>query len=125
MALRRESLIAGYELIYRRSRGPPGGATAREARAANAGVRGGSRAPPTRSDLDEKSVAMSAAGADRGEPEPAAVPPQLVDHGREDPRARGADRMSERDGAAVDVHLVGVGAEHAGRVDDDRREGLV
>ena len=30
----------------------------------------------------------------------------------DDPRARGADRVAERDGAAVHVHLLRVGAEH-------------
>src|SRR6201990_2796149 len=78
-----------------------------------------------RSDLDEEGVALAAAGADRSEPEPAAVAAQLVDHRGEDSPARRADRMPEGDGAAVDVHLLRVGVEHLRGVEHHRREGLV
>ena len=64
------------------------------------------------SDLEEQRVALPAAGADRGEAEPTAVAAELVDHGADDAGARRADRVAERDGAAVHVHLLGVGAEH-------------
>ena len=37
-----------------------------------------------RSDLDQEGVALAAAGADRRQPEPAAVSPQLVHHRAED-----------------------------------------
>jgi hypothetical protein len=38
-----------------------------------------------RLDLEQHSVALATAGADRGEPEAAAVAVQLVDHRRQDP----------------------------------------
>src|SRR6266511_4901970 len=61
------------------------------------------------SDLEQKGVALPAAGADRREPEAAAVAAELVDHRAEDTGARGADRMAEGDSAAVDVHLLRIG----------------
>ena len=48
-------------------------------------------------------VALPAAGADRRAAEPAAAAAQLVDERADDARAGGADRVPERDGAAVDV----------------------
>src|SRR5690349_8321420 len=57
----------------------------------------------TASDFDQQRVALAAAGADRSEAEPAAVAPQLVDHRPEDAAAACADRMAERDRAAVHV----------------------
>ena len=39
-----------------------------------------------RLDLEQQRVALAAAGADRREPQAAAVPPQLVDHRPENPR---------------------------------------
>src|SRR4051795_6337073 len=54
-------------------------------------------------DLDHDRVALAAAAADRRDTEPAAPPAQLVEQRADDPRARGADRMAERDRAAVDV----------------------
>src|SRR4051794_6624322 len=71
------------------------------------------------SDFEQNRVALAAAGADRGEAEAAAVAVQLVDHRREDPGARGADRVPEGHRAAVDVDLLGIGAEHLGRVEHD------
>src|SRR5436190_10605186 len=58
-----------------------------------------------RSGFDQDGVALAAAGADRGEAETAAVAAQLVDHRAEDSPARGADRVPERDRAAVHVRL--------------------
>ena len=78
-----------------------------------------------RSDLDQQRVALPAAGADRGETEPAAVAAQVVHHRPEDPAAARADRMAERDGAAVHVHALLVGAEQRRRMLRDRRERLV
>ena len=63
--------------------------------------------------------------ADRRAADAAAAPAQLVDERAEDPRAGRADRVAERDRAAVDVDLVLVDAEHPDRVDRDRRERLV
>src|SRR5436190_6141360 len=56
-----------------------------------------------RSDLDQESVSLAAAGADRGEAEAAAVAAELVHHGAEDAAAARADRMPERDRPAVHV----------------------
>src|SRR5215207_11366607 len=75
--------------------------------------------------VEEKGVALPAARADRREAEPAAVAPELVDHRPEDTPARGADRVPERDGAAVDVHALRIRPEHRRRVEHHGREGLV
>src|SRR5262249_25639127 len=61
------------------------------------------------SDSDPHPAARPAAGADPTEPGPAAVPAQLMHHRPEDAAAARADRMAERDGAAVDVRLLGIG----------------
>src|SRR5829696_2047320 len=76
-------------------------------------------------DLDQERVALAAAGADRGEAEAAAVAAQVVHHRPDDPAAGGADRMAERDRAAVHVHLLLVRAQKPRRVPRDRRERLV
>ena len=55
--------------------------------------------------LDEHRAAQAAADADRGHAAPPAGALQHVQHVQDDPRARRADRMAERDGAAVDVEL--------------------
>src|SRR4051812_1932334 len=76
-------------------------------------------------DAENDRVALPAAGADRRAAEAAAATAQLVDQRAEDPGAGRADRMPERDGAAVDVDLLLVDAEQADRVQGDRRERLV
>src|SRR2546423_208675 len=53
-------------------------------------------------DVDQDRVARAAARADRREAETAAVATQLVHDRGENPSARGADRVPERDRAAVD-----------------------
>src|SRR3954454_18071107 len=60
-----------------------------------------------------------------GGPGPPAVSAQLVHHRADDAPAARADRMAERDGAAVHVHVLLVGAEQPRRVERDRRERLV
>src|SRR5579884_4363658 len=77
------------------------------------------------SDRDQERVALAAAGADRREAEAAAVAAQLVHHRGDDPPAGRADRVAERDCAAVDVHLLLVRSEQPGRVPRDGRERLV
>ena len=68
-------------------------------------------------DLDQKSVALAAARADRRKawspPLPRRSSCTIVAKG--DPRAGSADRVSERDGAAVHVHALGIDAEHLRR----------
>src|SRR5438132_13230626 len=76
-------------------------------------------------DLEDHRVALAATRADRGHAQAPAPAPQLVDEGREDPRAARADRMAEGDRAAVHVHLALVDAQHAHRVERDRCERLV
>src|SRR5437867_8145847 len=83
------------------------------------------RCPRKSSDVDQERVALAAAGADRGEAETAAVAAQVVHHRAEDPAAARADRMPERDGAAVDVRGLRVGAEHREGVERDGAERLV
>src|SRR4051794_39963415 len=76
-------------------------------------------------DFDYDGVALTAAGADRRAAEPPAAAAQLVDERHQDAGAAGADRVAERDGTAVHVHLRLVNAEHADRVDRHGRERLV
>ena len=59
------------------------------------------------------------------QPSAAAPAAQLVDERAEDPRAGGADRVTEGDRAAVDVDPVLVDPEHPDRVQRDRGERLV
>ena len=51
---------------------------------------------------------LAASDAETREPSPRAMALHGVDQCRKDARARGADRMAERDGPAVDVHSLGV-----------------
>src|SRR6185437_12408229 len=76
-------------------------------------------------DVDDHGVALAAAGADRDAAVAAAAPAQLEHERADDAGAGGADRVPERDRAAVDVHALLVDAEHARRVQGDRSEGLV
>src|SRR5665213_2237891 len=69
------------------------------------------------SDLDDDGVALSAAGADRGATEAATATAQLVDKRADDARAGRADRVTERNGATVDVDAVLVDAEYTDRVE--------
>src|SRR5437867_2173971 len=55
--------------------------------------------------LDHDRVALPAARTDRGQSETAAASLQFQHQGEDDPGAAGADRMTERDGTAVDVDL--------------------
>src|SRR3954454_9886103 len=80
---------------------------------------------PLGGDLDDHVVALAAARADRGAAEPAAAALELERERPEDPGAGGADRMAERDGAAVHVDLVLVDAEHPDRVEHHGGERLV
>ena len=51
--------------------------------------------------------------------------PQLVDHGRDEHRAGGAERVAHRDGAAVDVHVLLGQVQVPDPLQDDGGEGLV
>src|SRR3954447_4853672 len=76
-------------------------------------------------DLDDDRVALTAAGADRGDAEAATAAAQLVDEGADDAGAGGANRVPQGDRAAVDVDLLLLDAEHPHRVQRDRGERLV
>src|SRR5947208_209972 len=75
--------------------------------------------------LDDDGDALAAADAGRAEPEAAAAATQLVEEVRGDARARGAQRVAERDGAAVDVGALAVEAQLTLDGDVLRGEGLV
>src|SRR5204863_3945627 len=70
-------------------------------------------------------VALTPARADRRAAQPAAAAAQLEHQAAEDARARSADGVTQRDGAAVDVDALFIDAEHANRVQRHRSEGLV
>ena len=58
--------------------------------------------------LDHEGDALSAADAERGQPVAEAAGAQRVEQRDQDARAGRADRVAERDGAAVHVHALGV-----------------
>ena len=75
------------------------------------GGRAGSRWPLARGwVLDHRGQALAHADAHRGQPVAAAAAAQLVGERAEQPGARAAERVAERDRAAVDVQLVVVEA---------------
>src|SRR6476469_3891560 len=76
-------------------------------------------------DLDDDRVALTAAGADRGDAETAAAATQLMDEGADQTGAGGADRVAEGDRPAVDVDVLLADSEDPHRADRDRGEGLV
>src|SRR5262245_41966300 len=53
-------------------------------------------------DFDHNRVALTASAADRSDADAAAAPVQLVDERADDSGTGGADRVAERDRAAVD-----------------------
>src|SRR5437660_1104730 len=77
------------------------------------------------SDPEDDRVALSPARADRRAAETAAAAPQLVHEAPEDARAARADRVTERNRSAVDIHALLVDPEHADRVECHRGERLV
>src|SRR3954449_12807080 len=74
------------------------------------------------SHLDDHSVALAAAGADRRAAVAPAAPAQLEHERPDDAGAGGPDRVAERDRATVDVDALLVDAEHADGVQRDARE---
>src|SRR5687768_9735973 len=68
--------------------------------------------------LDRHRHRAAAAQAERGQAEPAAARAKRVDQSDEHARAGGADRVAERDRAAVDVEPIPVEAELAVVGDD-------
>src|SRR5271170_1675793 len=76
-------------------------------------------------DPQQQRLALAAAAAQRGRTEAAAAAAQLAVQVQGDPGARRADRVADRDRAAVDVHHVVADTEVAHGLDRDRRERLV
>ena len=76
-------------------------------------------------DADDQGVALAAATAERGRTGAAAAALELEREVQHDPGAGHADRVAQRDRAAVDVDLVVGDAELAGRRDADGGERLV
>src|SRR5258708_6372308 len=102
---------------------PEDPSTSVRSRSKNAAARGVSLT--ARSDANDDRVALPAPRADRCAAKPTAAPAQLVHERADDPRARRAERVAERDGAPVDVDAVLVDPERPHRVDRHRRECLV
>src|SRR3954467_8277647 len=76
-------------------------------------------------DAQQQCVSLTPAAAQRRGTQAPAAPLQLVGESKCEARTGGADRVSQRNRAAVDIDLLRVDAEHPRRVDGDRREGLV
>src|SRR6185369_13936559 len=75
--------------------------------------------------LDQDRDALAAADAGRGDAEALLAAPQLQHERQDQTRARRAERVPERDRAAVDVDLVTVQAELLLAAEVLGREGLV
>src|SRR3954449_3948762 len=65
---------------------------------------------PESEPLDDRHVRLPPAFTHRLHPVPPTGPLELVEQRGHEPHAGGTERVAERDGAAVDVHLVEVGA---------------
>ena len=74
---------------------------------------------------EERGLALADADAQRREPVTAAPPAQLVEERHDEPRAAHAERVAERDRAAVHVHALRVEPELADHREALRRERLV
>src|ERR1700688_1869153 len=75
--------------------------------------------------LDDRRGAHAAADAQRHQGCGLVGALELVEHGAENHRARRAERMAERDGAAIDVDLRIVDVEGLDVAQHDRRKGFV
>src|SRR5690606_12517215 len=74
---------------------------------------------------DDQGVTLATAAAQGGRADASAATLQLEGEVEHDPSPGHADRVTDRDGAAVDVDLVLGDAQLTGGLDADRREGLV
>src|SRR5216684_4086587 len=84
-----------------------------------------SSAPASRNRFERKRDALPAADAEGDHAALQAVAAHRVDEAGREHGARGADRVTMRDGAALDIDDVGREAELARHGDDDGGEGLV
>src|SRR5439155_11215078 len=74
---------------------------------------------------DDQRVSLPTTAAQRRRADAQAAALQLVREGQDQARAAGADRVSQRDGAAVDVDAVLVDRQHPRRIQRHRGERLV
>src|SRR5438132_10193454 len=82
--------------------------------------------PPAASvDTDEGRLSLRDAAADAGSAIASTTAPKLVQQRHEDASTAGADGMSDRQRAAVDVHARRIHLQHARARDRHRRERLV
>ena len=102
-----------------------GRSPARSARRSGGGCAPRARRLAGRRVLDDRRQALADPDAERRQPVAAAPPAQLVGERAEQPGARAAERVADRDGAAVDVQLVVVDAQLAHGCEHLRGEGLV
>src|SRR6185437_5256395 len=75
--------------------------------------------------LDRQRDPLAAPDAERGDPAPLPGLAQRRQQRHQQPRARGADRVAERDGAPPDVHPRRVEPQHPVVDDGDDREGFI
>src|SRR5881398_2988709 len=85
----------------------------------------GTRVCRVSEELDQRARTEATAAAHRHEPDLLVRALELVEQGRDQPRAGRAERVPQRDRAAVDVDAVHVRIELAAPSGDDRRERLV
>ncbi len=69
---------------------------------------------PTCLDLEQERIALTAAGADRGETDPATPSSKLCHERNDKTGAASADRMAECDGAAIDIDDGRINAKSSG-----------
>src|SRR5882724_10969691 len=77
------------------------------------------------SPFDTHGDAHAAADAERCQAFLGVAPGHFMEQRHQHPRARGADGMAQRNGAAIDVHLAGVPAEFLVHRAGLRRKGLI
>src|SRR2546430_759181 len=75
--------------------------------------------------FNDRGDALTATDAERDERGGEIAPFQLIEHAAQQYRASGAERMAERDGAAVHINLLGIDIELAHRLHRHAGEGFV
>src|SRR4051794_36037439 len=75
--------------------------------------------------LEQPRRTHATADTHRHQPQPTAALPEFVNELRRELRASGAERMTERDRAAVHIHSFGIDPEILDDRDDLRRERLI
>src|SRR5262249_22210676 len=114
--------------VRTRDRAPPGDTAARAITATARTTRMAQLCGPDVSRvlaLEQRRLALADTDAQRGQPVPAAAPAQLVEHRHAEARPAHAQRMAQREGAAVQVHPLRVETQLADDGQALRRERLV